>query len=181
MLILLWQIPGCENAPRTPVFLLKETRMKHTLLIMIVFFAVLNGCTSGTRFHVCPSEIAEKMKAEADIGQRKELLWDLIYIVLVVHKSLHNVIVPVQHYRSEHTFGNRIHPIEVSFDKPQAIGAQIIVADISAPKGIAVKKFKDKFWRIYWLKDTDIDEIRKTGVVYLPPYKKLPLKKQVNR
>ena len=175
MLILLWQIPGCANAPRTPAFLLKETMMKYTLLIIIVFFAVLNGCTSGTRFHVCPFEIAEKMKVEADIGQRKELLWNLSYIVLVVHKSLHNVIVPVQHYRPEHTFGNRIHPIEVSFDKPQAIGAQIIVTDINVPMGIAIKKLKDRFWRIYWLKDADIDEIRKTGVVYLPPYRNLPL------
>lgn len=156
-------------------------KMRNTLLTVIGFVLVLSGCSSGLRFLVCPSEIAEKMKMEVDIAQRKELLWGLDYLVLAADKNPQNETIPVQHYRPEHTFGNRIHSIEVSFDKPQAIGAQIIVTDINVPKGIAIKKLKDRFWRIYWLKDTDIDEIRKTNVVYLPPYNKLPLMKQVNR
>ena len=149
--------------------------MKNTLLIVIGFVFILGGCTSGIRFFVCPHEFAAKMRSESDIGQRRELLVGLDYRVLVVHIDEDDDIVPVQHYRPEHTFGNRTHPRSVSFDKPLTLTALVIIKNFDKPIGIAIKKGSNINWRIYWLKDADIKEFRKTGVVYLPPYRNLPL------
>jgi hypothetical protein len=43
------------------------------------------------------------------------------------------------------------------------------------PIGIAIKKVDDIDWRVYWLKKADIAEVKRNGVVYLPPYNSLPL------
>jgi hypothetical protein len=91
-----------------------------------------------------------------------------------------DAIVPVQHYRPEHTFGNRTHPRSVSFDKPLTLTALVIIKEFTNPIGIAIRKKTDIKWRVYWMEDYDISELRKTGIVYLPPYKKLPIMKQVN-
>ena len=45
-----------------------------------------------------------EMKSESDIGQRREILVGLDYRVLVVHIDENGEIIPVQHYRPEHTF-----------------------------------------------------------------------------
>ena len=55
------------------------------------------------------------------------------------------------------------------------LGTLIIIKDINRPIGIAIKKTVDNDWRIYWLQDPDIKDLRKEGVVYLPPYEDLPL------
>ncbi len=149
--------------------------MKRILFIVISSAFLFNGCSSGVRFFACPHEAIEEMKLEKDIGQRRELLWRLKYSVLVVHKASSNEILPVNHFRPEHTFGYRIHPIEATYEKPLTMGTLIIIKRISEPIGIGIKKLSDMDWRVYWLKKTDIAEVKRNGVVYLPPYNSLPL------
>ena len=149
--------------------------MKRAIFMMVGFILVFTSCSSGIRFVVCPNEIAEKMKMESDVGERKELLFGLNYRVIVVHKTPSNIIVPVQHFRPEHTFGYRTHPKTVSFENPLMLGTLIIIGKLQKPLGIAIKDNGDINWRIYWLKDADIKELRNNGVVYLPPYNRLSL------
>jgi hypothetical protein len=115
------------------------------------------------------------MQSKTDIGQKKEVLVGIDYRVLVVQKNKDQKIVPMQHYRPEHTFGNRTHPRTVSFDNPLTLTALIIIKDMQKPIGIAIKKVDDIDWRGYWLKKADIAEVKRNGVVYLPPYNSLPL------
>jgi hypothetical protein len=152
-----------------------EMLMKRAIFMMMGFILVFASCSSGIRFVVCPNEIAEKMKMESDVGERKELLFGLNYRVIVVHKTPSNKIVPVQHFRPEHTFGYRTHPKTVSFENPLMLGTLIIIGKLQKPLGIAIKDNGDINWRIYWLKDADIKELRNNGVVYLPPYNRLSL------
>lgn len=149
--------------------------MKKALFMLIGSTIILGGCSSGIRFFVCPYEFSTEMKSESDIGQRREILVGLDYRVLVVHIDENGEIVPIQHYRPEHTFGNRTHPLEVSYEKPLTLTALVIINEVQKPMGIAIKKVSDIDWRIYWLKDADIKELRNNGVVYLPPYNRLSL------
>jgi len=149
--------------------------MKYTLVMVIGFSLLAIGCSSGVRFYVCPNELASEMKSKTDIGQKKEVLVGLDYRVLVIHKDKNDKIMPLQHYRPEHTFGNRTHPRIVSFDKPLTLTALIIIDSLKESIGIAVKRLGDIHWRIYWVNNSDRAEIRKSGVVYLPPYDNLPL------
>ena len=154
--------------------------MKISHVFFIAFSVVFCGCSSSLRFYVCPNEVATVVKSKTDIGEKKEVLVDLDYRVLAVHKNKNKEVVPIQHYRPEHTFGNRTHPRSVSFDKPLTLTALVIIKELTKPIGIAIRKRTDIEWRVYWMKDSDIGEIRKNSVVYLPPYKKLPLMKKVN-
>ncbi|MEE4604044.1 MAG: hypothetical protein V2J65_22375 [Desulfobacteraceae bacterium] len=149
--------------------------MKYTLIVAISFSFFAIGCASGVRFYVCPNELAQEMQSKTDIGQKKEVLVGIDYRVLVVQKNKDQKIVPMQHYRPEHTFGNRTHPRTVSFDNPLTLTALIIIKDMQKPIGIAIKKVDDIDWRVYWLKKADIAEVKSNGVVYLPPYNSLPL------
>jgi len=149
--------------------------MKIITYMMIGFALIFASCSSGIRFVVCPNEIAEKMKMESDVGERKELLFGLDYRVIIVHKTSSYEIVPVQHYRPEHTFGNRTHPKNVSFEKPLMLGGLIIIKKLQKPLGVAIKNKGDIAWRIYWLQDSDYDDLKEEGVIYLPKYKDLPL------
>lgn len=149
--------------------------MKSPIFMMIGFTLIFAGCSSGIRFVVCPNEIAKKMELESDTGERKELLFGLDYRVIVVHKTPTNEIVPVQHYRPQHTFGNRTHPITVSFEKPLMLGTLIIIRKVQKPLGIAIKDKGDIDWRIYWLQKWDCDDLKEYVVIFLPRYRDLPL------
>lgn len=149
--------------------------MGRTIYMIIGFVLIFTSCSSGIRFVVCPNEIAAKMRVESDVGERKELLFGLDYRVIIVHKTSSNEIIPVQHYRPEHTYGNRTHPKTVSFEKPLMLGGLIIIGKLKKPLGVAIKDKNDIAWRIYWLQDADYDDIKEDGVIYLPRYKDLPL------
>lgn len=149
--------------------------MKLPNLLLIGFALIVIGCSHGVRFYVCPDELAPEMKSKTDIGQKKEVLVGLDYRVLVIHKDKSGKILPLQHYRPEHTFGNRTHPRVVSFDKPLTLTALIIIDELKENIGIAVKRSRDIYWRVYWVKDVDKQEILKSGIIYLPPYEELPL------
>lgn len=148
--------------------------MKKNIIILIGFTLFLASCASGIRFLVSPYEKGPEMRSTSDLGQRKEILWHLDYRILIVHRNESNEILPVQHYRPEHTFGHRIHPLKASFEEPMTMGTLIILKDVKRPIGIAIKIKADTNWRIYWLNDSDIKDLKKTGVVYLPQYKDLP-------
>ena len=151
--------------------------MRKAIFATLISVFIICGCSSGIRFFVCPNQFATEMKTATDIGQRREILVGSDLRVVVVHLNKQNVVVPVQHYRPEHTFGNRIHLLKVSFDRPMTLGTLIIIKDIERPIGIAIKKKADNDWRIYWLQAPDIKALRNEGVVYLPPYEDLPLLK----
>ena len=145
--------------------------MKNAIFATIFLSFILNGCSSAYRFYVCPHEFTEEVKSKKDIGKKKEALAKKDYRVLVID----NEKMPVQHFRPEHTFGNRIHPRDVAFENPLTLTSLIIVEQLNLSYGIALKKLNDNDWRIYWLQDADIKDIRNEGVVYLPQYEKLPL------
>ena len=151
--------------------------MRKAIFATLVSVFTILGCSSGIRFFVCPNQYAAEMQTVTDIGQRREILVGSDLRVVVVHLNERNEVVPVQHYRPEHTFGNRIHILKVSFGQPITLGTLIIIKDIKRPIGIAVKKKADNDWRIYWLQAPDIKDLREEGVVYLPPYEDLPLLK----
>lgn len=149
--------------------------MKCSLFLLVGFSLMVIGCSHGVRFYVCPDELASAVRSKNDIGQKKEALVGLDYRVLAIHKDKNDKILPLQHYRPEHTFGNRIHPRVVSFDKPLTLTAVIIIDELKETIGIAVKRLGDIHWRVYWVKNADRREILKNGIVYLPPYDELPL------
>jgi hypothetical protein len=151
--------------------------MKKAFFAACFFVVIFNGCTSGVRFYVCPHELALEMKSKTNMGQKKEVLAHQDFRVIVVKIDKDGEISVVQHYRPEHTFSDRVHHRSVSYDDPLTLTALIIVDEISTTDGIAIKKLNDSDWRIYWLKDSDIKELKETGVVYLPPYDDLPLLK----
>ena len=149
--------------------------MKKPYWVTLFILFVLNGCSSGIRFFVCPNQYADEMKAVTDIGLRREILVGSDLRIVIVHLNQNNEIVPVEHYRPEHTFTNRIHPLDVSFEKPMTLTTLIVIKKLQKSIGIAIKKFSDRDWRIYWLSDSDIRDLKREGVVYLPPYEDLPL------
>lgn len=107
-------------------------------VLMLVFVIMLASCTSGIRFLVSPYEKSPEMRSTSDFGQRKKILWHLDYRILIVHRNEDNKILPVQHYRPEHTFGHRIHPLKTSFEQPMTLGTLIIIQDVKRPIGIAI-------------------------------------------
>ena len=151
--------------------------MKSILFLLMSLGCIIAGCASEVRFYVCPYELAAQVKPTTDMGQKKEALAYQDYRVLVVQRGNQGLISPVQHFRPEHTFGNSVHPRVVTYEKPLTLTALIIVDEINNSTGIAVKKLSDTNWRIYWLQDMDIKDLKKEGIVYLPPYEDLPLLK----
>jgi hypothetical protein len=66
---------------------------ERTIYMIVGFVLIFDSCSSGIRFVVCPNEIAEKMRVESDVGERKELLFGLDYRVIIVHKTVSNEIL----------------------------------------------------------------------------------------
>jgi hypothetical protein len=149
--------------------------MRKTIFVILFLVFFIIGCSSGIRFFVCPNQYIDEMKTVKDIGQRREILVGLDLRVVIVHFNERNEIVPVEHFRPEHTFTNRIHPLEVTYKKPMMLTTLIIIKKLQRPIGVAIKDIGDSKWRIYWLQDADIKDLRKEGMVYLPPYEDLPL------
>jgi hypothetical protein len=152
--------------------------MRKAIFATIIHVFAILGCSSGIQFFVCPNQYAAEMKTVSDIGQRREILVGSDLRVVVVHLNERNEVVPVEHFRPEHTFTNRIHPLEVTYEKPMTLGTLIIIKKLSRPIGVAIKNLSDLKWRIYWLQDQDIKDLKKEGVVYLPLYEDLPLLKR---
>ena len=149
--------------------------MRTKIIVTLVSAFIIFGCSSGIRFFVCPYQYVDKMKTVTDIGQRREVLTGSDLRVVVVHLNEGKEIVPVEHFRPEHTFTNRIHPLEVNYEKPMTLTTLIIIKKLQRPIGVAIKNLSDLNWRLYWLRESDIKDLRKEGVVYLPPYDDLPL------
>ena len=148
--------------------------MKRINFAILVSVLIISGCSSGIRFFVCPNQYIDKMKTVTDIGLRREILVGLDLRIVIVHLNEKSEIVPVEHFRPEHTFAYRIHPLNVSYEEPMTLTTLVIIKKLQKPIGVAIKHISDSNWRIYWLKDADIKDMRKTGVVYLPPYEDLP-------
>ena len=151
--------------------------MRRAIFATLISVFTILGCSSGIQFFVCPDQYAAEMKTVSDIGQRREILVGSDLRVVVVHLNERNEVVPVEHFRPEHTFTDRIHPLEVTYEKPMTLTTLIIIKKLQRPFGVAIKNLSDLNWRIYWLQDKDIKDLRKEGVVYLPPYEDLPLLK----
>ena len=151
--------------------------MRRAIFATLISVFTILGCSSGIQFFVCPDQYAAEMKTVSDIGQRREILVGSDLRVVVVHLNERNKVVPVEHFRPEHTFTDRIHPLEVTYEKPMTLTTLIIIKKLQRPLGVAIKNLSDLNWRIYWLQDMDIQDLRKEGVVYLPPYEDLPLLK----
>ena len=152
------------------MFFKRGAQMKHAIFVTIILSFILNGCSNAYRFYVCPHEFSEEVKSKNNIGEKKEVLAKKDYRVLVIN----NKKIPVQHFRPEHTFGNLIHPRDVSFENPLTLTSLIIVEQLNFSYGIALKKLNDNNWRIHWIQDADVEDIRNEGLVYLPHYEDLP-------
>ena len=141
---------------------------------MICIFAFI-GCTRGIRFFVCPNQYADEMKTVTDIGLRREILVGSDLRTVIVHLDEKGAVVPVEHFRPEHTFSHRIHPLKVSYEEPMTLTTLIVIKRLQKPIGVAIRHISETNWRVYWLKETDIKDLKNTGVVYLPSHEGLPL------
>lgn len=144
-------------------------------IFLILTFTTLLGCEKGFRFLVCPYECSSEIRAQNDLGQQREILFRVEYDVLVVSRNNQNEISPINHYRAEHTFTDNILPEKVSWQKPLHISTLIIIDKPPETFGVAVKKKADSAWKVYWVGEEKLGEIQKTGIVFLPPYERLPV------
>ena len=150
--------------------------MNKLLFLIFILPLLLSGCRNELRFLVCPYEFADKVRFEKDLGLKRELLVGLNYrVVVVIKKDLTDKIVPVQHYRPEHTFGHKIHPINVSFEEPLTVSTILIVEDKINQLGIAINDKSDISWRVHWLQSKDFNTIQNNGLIFLPRYRELPI------
>lgn len=149
--------------------------MRLLRIVLLVLIALSNMSCGGTklRFLICPNEYSSRMKMDVELSVQREILFDTDYLVMIVTKN-GKAIEPVQHYRPEHTFTDKLHSIDVTYSNPLHISS-IIIVDIPKEKcAIAIKKKDDKQWRIYWLSKKDINAIN-NGMIFLPPFEKLTL------
>jgi len=191
-------VPTNKNGGRSPPYELQwcavrtlrpePTIMKkqlYILLLTMVFSLSAAGCSQRLHFLVCPAELASRMKAEKDLWNRREMLFNLDYRIVVVQDK-DGQIIPSQHYLfklNDYDVLTEV-PYKVTFQAPLTIGTIFIIDVRKVPLGIAVKKKQDAQWRIYWLSKEDFikakAEAEDTGVVFLPSYEKLPIAKQVS-
>lgn len=143
--------------------------MKKAYFAALFSVCIFYGFTSGVRFYVCPYELSTEVKSKIDIGKKKEILAHQEYRVIVVQMKTNGSVSVAQHYRHKHTFSNRIHPRSVSYDNLLTLTAMIIVDDVTTENGIEIKNLDDNKWHIYWLSDKDIKDLKRTGIVCLPP------------
>ena len=142
-------------------------------LLLLVLFLIC-GCSRWigfkTEFLAFPSEITHSTN---DNDLTREALFDLDYSIVIVTKKS-SVISPVKHYRHEHTFTNKVWVTNVTFQNPQLISSFIIIDELSTNNGIAIKKNSDDKWKVLWLTNESITEIKTTKRIKLKPYNEMP-------
>ena len=122
------------------------------------------------KFLVIPYELREQL--DVDRASIRECLFKEPYRLICVERDGEH-IVPSRHYWFETTFSYRVHPIDVSFNKPLFMGQDVIVDSISTKNGIAIKKEVADKWRVYWLNEDGVEQIKKKERLVLPPFEKL--------
>lgn len=147
-------------------------------IIFLMICSSLVGCSKKSSFLVCPPELSSQLSSEQSISKKREMLTGLDYRILAVHINKKGELEPVIHYRPEHTFGNRLLSLEVSFSNPLTISTMIIIDQPINHVGVAVKLKKDREWRIHWISDTDLTLNQNTYTVYLPDYNTLSILKR---
>ena len=151
------------------------------LTLLIVSSMATLGCSNRLHFLVCPPEYAAKVKAENELGSLREILVGSEYRVVAVEDK-DGKIVPVQHYRYNHDDVSVEDPKNVSYKDPLTISTIVIIDVPKKQLGLAIKKKKDDYWRVYWASNNDIAKSQKrvdeVSVVFIPPYETLQIIKQ---
>lgn len=144
-------------------------------IIVTCFPLFLTGCEgSKLRFLVCPHKFAKQIKSQKDLAAKREVLFNADeYSLLVVERSPGGEVEPAQHYRPQHTFSDKVLPQKVSWEEPLHISTIVIVEE-SPEIGIAIKIDGEK-WRVHWIATPEIEELKSTGMLFLPPYNELPI------
>lgn len=153
---------------------------KLIVLFLLVFVSLaICGCSSKLYFIVCPTEIAPEKTSESALIRLRERL--VAYWAIAVEKDSNSNIIPARHYRYKHDrflFGSKIGEDDnISFRDPTSILNKIIIDTPGTEKAIAIRKDYDESWRIYWLTEKDVENLKtagENGVLYLPHYDSLP-------
>lgn len=149
-------------------------RVGIKLILSILVILIISGCSRWIGFKIeflaFPNDV-EFINKENDLN--REVLFGLDYSIVIVKKDKGNVS-PVTHYRPEHTFGNKVWEANVNFQNPQQISSQIIIDNLNTNTGIAIKKSSEENWKVLWLTDDMIKEIKETKRIKLKPYNEIP-------
>ena len=111
---------------------------------------------------------------ETDLGRQREILVGSSYRIIAVSKDRTGMIIPIQHYRPEHTFGNNIHPVDATWNKPLTISTIVIIDKNQSYYGLAIKTEAVSSWKVYWYNIDEIKKIGDNGVLFLPETSELP-------
>lgn len=141
---------------------------KYVRAILLLTMLAFSSCASidKVKLVICPIELKGAFNEKKD---RVALSYS-DYLALIIAESPEG-IVPVQHYRTEHTFAHRLHKRDVRWDKPLHISSLMIFDKPKRRVGVAVKRKTDNEWRVFWLSKEDL----RSDVIYLPPYKDLEI------
>ncbi len=143
------------------------------IVVSFLACALLAACGSGKlAFVLCPSDVHEALVRESDLGRQRELLYPLDYMVVAVGRTQGRV-APLAHYGWTHTTALPIQPSVVDFATPTHVSDYFAIVP-SGELGIAVRDLKETRYRVQWLTEAEVGEVRSTGVLHLRPIDELP-------
>ena len=95
-----------------------------TCFIAFFLLALPSGCVPGEiRFIVSPFNSSNQIKEAKGLAAKREVLFPLNeYSMLIVEKDEDGAIIPVRHYRPQHTSTNKAYPLSVTWSEPFVSG-----------------------------------------------------------
>lgn len=141
-------------------------------VLIIILYTI--HCYHKCKIIVCPQERANQFKQAVTLSDKRELLYDLDYEIVLIKKTNHGFGI-VQIYRRQHTTSSKYNQLNCTFETPSSISTVLIFNPQFYEYGVAVKRKMDKDWRVYWMKE-GINYFTMKEVI-LPDYKELPLLK----